>query len=190
MLDKLKKKNTGSGNKVDVSGGKITGNLDVSDLTTEGKKVLSVNEIYPVGSIYLSTSSTNPETLFGGKWTQISGRFLYCTTESKTTGGSTTTGKASGNTGSTTLSLSQIPKHRHPLRGRYGGGGANGYGLITNSGDAITGNSNGTTDNCKNVSSAMDYVGGGKGHTHTLNSHTHSQSLPPYFTVYCWYRTA
>lgn len=84
------------------------------------------------------------------------------------------TGAASGNTGSTTLTVSQIPSHKHVLRGRYGGGGANGYGLITNSGDAITGNSSGTTDNCKNVSSAMDNTGGGSGHTHTLNSHTHT----------------
>jgi hypothetical protein len=46
--------------------------------------------IYPVGAVYISTSSTSPASLFGGTWTQITSRFLYCTTTSKTTGGSTT----------------------------------------------------------------------------------------------------
>ena len=35
-----------------------------------------LNIIYPVGSIYMSTNSTNPSTLFGGTWKQIKDRFL------------------------------------------------------------------------------------------------------------------
>lgn len=62
--------------------------------------------LYPVGSIYMSVDSTNPSELFGGVWEQISGRFLYCTNTSKTTGGDTATG-------SHTLTLNEIPSHYH-----------------------------------------------------------------------------
>lgn len=32
--------------------------------------------IYPVGSIYITVNNVNPDTLFGGKWEQIEGKFL------------------------------------------------------------------------------------------------------------------
>lgn len=35
------------------------------------KNIIYKSEIYPIGSIYLSINSTNPGTLFGGKWEQI-----------------------------------------------------------------------------------------------------------------------
>lgn len=62
----------------------------------------------------MSVNSTNPSQLFGGTWEQISGRFLYCTTTSKTTGGSTITG-------STTLTINQIPSHNHYIKQFRGG---------------------------------------------------------------------
>lgn len=38
----------------------------------------TLNKIYPVGSVYLSVNSTNPSTLFGGIWEQVSqGRALF-----------------------------------------------------------------------------------------------------------------
>ena len=40
------------------------------------------NKIYPVGSIYMSTSTTSPATLFGGTWEQIHDRFLLSSSDS------------------------------------------------------------------------------------------------------------
>lgn len=47
----------------------------ISDGTTLQKKMDSLNsalldKTYPINSIYMSTSSTNPKDLFGGTWVQ------------------------------------------------------------------------------------------------------------------------
>lgn len=44
-----------------------SGKIDLSSLW---------DQIYPVGSIYLSVNATNPSVLFGGTWEQIKDRFL------------------------------------------------------------------------------------------------------------------
>ena len=43
-----------------------------------------VNILYPIGSIYTSSSATSPERFIGGKWTLLSNRFIYATTDIKT----------------------------------------------------------------------------------------------------------
>lgn len=40
------------------------------------KKLVTYDDVYPIGSIYMSTSSTSPASMFGGTWTQIKDRFL------------------------------------------------------------------------------------------------------------------
>lgn len=73
LLDKLKKTSNTVGDKLDRTGGKITGNLDVSGTLKENGKTL-LDLTYPVGSIYMSINSSNPSILFGrnmgslGKW--------------------------------------------------------------------------------------------------------------------------
>ena len=66
---------------------------------------------YPIGSIYLSVNSTNPGTIFGGTWQRLTGGFLYGCVNSSGEGNGTgkSTGGATGNTGSTTLTVNQIP---------------------------------------------------------------------------------
>ncbi len=61
--------------------------------------------IYPVGSIYISYTSTSPATRFGGTWSRIIGRFLYCTTNTTPAGSNTHT-----------LTVDQIPSHNHILQ--------------------------------------------------------------------------
>ena len=126
--------------------------------------------LYPIGSIYMSVNSTDPGKLFGGKWEQITGRFLYCTTTSKILGGDTTTG-------STTLTIDQIPPHTHNWFAAIDGGSDVGRQI-----DRFMLNGWGNARWWGNLYK-MDNTGGGQGHTHP-------QNLPPYFTVYCWYRVS
>ena len=65
-----------------------------------------LNLIYPVGSIYLSSNSTNPGTLFGGTWTQIKDRFIL-------TAGDYYSNGAIGGAATVTLTVSNMPSHKH-----------------------------------------------------------------------------
>lgn len=47
--------------------------------------------IYPIGSIYMSYTSTSPASLFGGNWTAVTGRFLYCNNGTSTGGANSKT---------------------------------------------------------------------------------------------------
>ena len=78
-----------------------------------------VEMIYPVGSIYMSANATSPETLFGGTWAQINGRFLIGTGTPENNDDGASPGNynyAAGSTGGEathTLTISEMPKHRH-----------------------------------------------------------------------------
>lgn len=68
-----------------------------------------LDNIYPVGSIFITMNSTNPSEYFGGKWEKISGGYLYAT-GSNSLGKTTYSGEGAQ---STTLTVDQIPKHGH-----------------------------------------------------------------------------
>jgi len=147
------------------------------------------NLMYPVGSVYLSTNSTSPAVLFGGSWTQITGRFLYCTTTSKTTGGNSTHTHTQGSTGSTAITVAQMPSHTHKLRMRNNGKWDWNSGSAA--GDKMEGGYYWDAGNVTyNWLIDNEFIGGNQGHTHTNPTTASASSLPPYFTVYCWYRTA
>ena len=65
-----------------------------------------LNLVYPVGSIYWSSNNTNPSTLFGGTWTQIKDRFILAAGDSYTNG-------AIGGAATVTLTVSNMPSHKH-----------------------------------------------------------------------------
>ena len=69
-------------------------NDQVQDTITDlANNFTFLDAIWPVGSIYLSTQSTDPATFLGGTWSRIQGRFLLgasSTYPAGSTGGSAT----------------------------------------------------------------------------------------------------
>jgi hypothetical protein len=145
---------------------------------------------YPVGSIYLSTVATNPNTLFGfGTWVAYGqGRMpisVDATYLAGTTGGSATT----------TLITANLPSHTHTFSATtdatdlshthtYGSGNNWGSGSA-NAFDARNSNSFTTSGASANMN-----------HTHTLSgttggtgSGTAATTISPYIAVYMWNRT-
>ena len=62
--------------------------------------------VYPVGSIYMTLSTDDPATIFGGAWEKIEGKFLLGSSENFATG--TTGGEQSH-----VLTTAELPSHTH-----------------------------------------------------------------------------
>ena len=145
------------------------------------------NLVYPVGSIYLSVNSTNPQVLFGGTWVQLKDRFLIGT-------GDTYSNGATGGSATHKLTVSEMPSHNHstnetgnhshPIGAYPSGWEASGYGV------GITGG----FQNRIMVSTDTGQSTHDRGnHTHTITNSGGNgahNNMPPYLAVYMWKRTA
>jgi hypothetical protein len=150
-----------------------------------------VPNIYEVGDIFLTMNTIDPGKRFGGTWALIAqGRTLIglnlndsdFSTIGKT-GGSKTHNHTNPSTGSTVLTVNQMPSHNHNLtnggRLMYWDAGLTAQGNLTYDGN----NPVQTT-----WSSNTQYVGGGQGHTHSMESTGTSSNIQPYITCYIWKR--
>ena len=133
---------------------------------------------FPVGAIYMSVDSRNPSSIFGGKWEQIKDRFLLCAGDTYKSG--STGGSASHNhtTGNHTLTVDEMPSHRHTIDNTNAGGYNTEYLPVQYSGTKKGYNGNIYTAN----------TGGGKSHNHGNTGTT--SNMPPYLVVFVWRRVA
>tara|TARA_Y100000114_G_C11760232_1_gene329126 strand:+ start:63 stop:1151 length:1089 start_codon:yes stop_codon:yes gene_type:complete len=136
-----------------------------------------INNIYPVGSIYMNaTNATNPNTLLGfGTWVRFGeGRMVISQHSSNSRWNSA---EETGGSEAITLTSSQIPSHRHTIATQsapeveYYGGAETSIQEFQD-GSLAPG---GTTSTYY-----TGYTGSGGSH----------DNMPPFITVYMWKRTA
>ena len=121
---------------------------------------------YPVGSIYISTSSTNPSTIYGGTWERYGqGKTLVGLNESESE--FSTVNKIGGEK-THTLTISEMPRHTHSLYMNSGTDDlSRGFWLVQDAVPVSTSRANIT-----------EYEGWSQPHN----------NLQPYITVYMWKR--
>ena len=124
--------------------------------------------IYPVGSLYWSSRSTDPGTLFGGTWTPITDRFVLAAGPTYSAGGS---GGAASVSHKHLAPVGYNANHTHgiiAINGTVAGGNGAHY-------ETATAPNYGTLSG--NVT--MPYTG-----------NESISTMPPYVVKYCWERTA
>ena len=126
---------------------------------------------HPIGSLYWSTVSTSPATLFGGTWVQIKDQFILAAGDTYTAGNT-------GGEATHTLTTTEMPSHTHTGRiAVTSGTSGSTYYYFNQSGSTASA----PTDNNVWSSSIQNYnTGGGEAHN----------NMPPYLVAYCWKRTA
>lgn len=147
-----------------------------------------LDNVYPVGSIYMNVNSTNPGTLFGGTWVQIQGRFLLGMSSSYPAG-------STGGQATVALTTSQMPKHDgHLASGVMSPDGVPSAGNFAGflSKDVFTAYGSGGRGWSAYSGNEMHPASTNQGGTSSLSegqSEAHT-NMPPYLSVYIWKRTA
>ena len=118
---------------------------------------------FPIGSIYMSLSNTNPSTYFGGTWVQIKDRFILGAGDTYTVG-------STGGEATHKLTVSEMPSHNHEAVSTSGSD----RGLALYPFSMITQNYRLADAN------VIRPTGGNQPHN----------NMPPYYVVYIWRRTA
>ena len=144
-----------------------------------------LNLVYPIGAVYLSLSSTNPGTLFGGTWEQLKDRFLLGAGDSYSVGG---TGGAA--------------THTHNYGLQYGGyyrsvsleSNTNAGILTYDTNNTISlvsgGVSQGTLEGPINQNATNGMTTVSMAHYRQTANTSYTNNMPPYLTVYMWKRVS
>lgn len=149
-------------------------------------------DAHPVGSIYESTDSTSPATLFGGTWEAMdAGRVLVA--QGKAATGTTFNAGATGGEETHTLTKSEIPAHNHYFSGTTS---ESGWHTHTFPLSGSHGASAHVHDSDNSTSETFTTPGSGN-HTHTFSGTTATaggdashNNMQPYEVIFRWKRTA
>ena len=152
----------------------------------------TLKKVYPVGSIYMSTVSTNPATLFGfGTWEAMpAGRVLLA--QGKSSWGTTYNAGSTGGEATHRLTVGELPAHNHTASTNTTGNHTHQFQLYGPNGNT---NMNFPSDFDTNYARNKGTTLSAGNHSHTINinntgsSQSHN-NMQPYLAVYMWKRTA
>lgn len=160
-----------------ASGYKQQSQLDVDNIMNEVNKKTTLDEVYPVGSIYLTVNEHgSPAKIFGGTWEKLKDCFLWASGDTSSityteNGTSVTKSLTVGSRGGEInhkLIESEIPSHTHSLTWCWEKTG-NYYVTLT---------ANGTASTTLYDTRSSGATGGNAVHN----------NMPPYFSVYAYKR--
>ena len=139
------------------------------------KLCIDLLDVYPVGSIYISVSDTDPGDLFGGTWERFGNGHTLMGVDEDTMyfyKAGVTGGEAEH-----TLTADELPSHRHNVWSYISSGSQT---FHTGSSPAINSTVVWSSQDKNNYQLYTQKQGSGQAHN----------NLPPYITVYMWKRTA
>ena len=134
-----------------------------------------LDNVYPVGSIYMNVNSTNPGTLFGGTWERIMERFLFGCGDERYPAGH------AGGEEQHLLTVEEMPSHGHDIV--YESKDSNSGLVVSYEGSgyrSLSLNNWSWVDSKLRQNIYARNAGGGQAHN----------NMPPYLCVYIWKRTA
>lgn len=176
------------------------------NLTWEIIRSVVVNAIYPIGSIYITTTETNPSEYFGPTttWEQIKERFLLAASDITTTAANrkydpNNVSKNEGGQETVSLSAENNGPHTHSIiidpncagAGTYPYGGVAGLRVSS----AATGSAGvswstpGASGGYTTVGTIVKSNGNDQYQAATSGEGTPFSIMPPYTVVYVWRRT-
>lgn len=117
----------------------------------------------PVGIIISFDTPVDPNKLYGGTWERIKGKFIWGVDDDETSG-------VTGGEKTHTLTIDEMPKHRHDLDAVNAG--------IEQSGGGY--HPSWVNDKMYTVTVLSAETGGGQAHN----------NMPPYYGAYTWRRVA
>lgn len=193
------------------NGEKISPVVNINSIYADNGKTL-LDYLHPVGSIYISTTSTNPGTIFGGTWVQWgAGRVPIGINTSDT---NFNTVEKTGGSKTHTITASEMPSHSHSipaLSGTAASAGSHSHRLKrANAGQtdfSTLGEFTNRTSGKEPLQQAGNYTWdvisptttSAGAHTHTVSttasttgnkgSGTAMNILQPYIVCYMWKRT-
>lgn len=139
------------------------------------------NELYPVGSIYISMNSTDPSNYFGGVWQRIKKAFLFAADDESYIAGGT------GGEETHALTEQEGPTHTHAGTEHQAGK----FMTVSSSANEFRNVSRVNVQGAESGTGAASWQWASMRWTDTVENSGEGQphnNMPPYLVVYIWQR--